>query len=198
MSRRALILLPEPPGCRRRCPRSLPRAARSCCSPGLPLFPLVLPRSGCPFSSPHRLSPAAARCLSLQLGRGASAAAPRCFSPHFLVPVKGPGAAAQRFSLPLLPSFLPPHLSLHWQSRCALGRGSAGGPRGAAEQRSGRQGGIMGTVPPWVLLLLPPLPAPTAGLCCISAPRCPHPSPRCRSCVSPTPGPVLSALLVGL
>uniref|UniRef100_A0A8B9C782 calcium/calmodulin-dependent protein kinase n=1 Tax=Anser brachyrhynchus TaxID=132585 RepID=A0A8B9C782_9AVES len=80
MSRRALILLPEPPGCRRRCPRSLPRAARSCCSPGLPLFPLVLPRSGCPFSSPHRLSPAAARCLSLQLGRGFHSAYPLYFS----------------------------------------------------------------------------------------------------------------------
>lgn len=45
-------------------------AARSCCSPGLPLFPLALPGPGCPLLLPLLPLPSAARCPSLRPGRG--------------------------------------------------------------------------------------------------------------------------------
>ena len=182
------------------CLRSLPRAARSCCTPGFPLFPPV------PSSGPgcRVLLPTPSPCYPLPfpstvsaLGHGTVTATLRCFSPHFLVPVKGPGAAAPRFSLPL--PFLSPHLSLHWQTCCCtLGQGFAGGPCGTGEQHSNGQGRIMGTLLSWVLLLSPSLPSCTncwALLHFFSPARCPRPSPHCCSCVSPSPDPAAGAYL---
>ena len=89
-------------------------------------------------------------------------AARRCFAPHFLVPLKGPGAAAPRCSL--FPSLLlllspSPHSSLFARPAAAPRDGALRGDRSS----------VLGTVLSWVLLPSSSLPAPAVGLCCIPA-----------------------------
>lgn len=167
-----------PPGSPRRsgCPCSLSRATRSCCTPRLPLFPPFLPQDlAAPFFFPHRLP--ATRCRSLQvflrwdatlLQSLRDASVPTSLSlwkDQVLLHRASPPSP-----LPLLLPSLSPHLSPHWQTCCCtLGQGFAGEPSWAGKQRRKGQGRIMGTVLSWVLLLAPSLPAPTAGLCCISS-----------------------------
>lgn len=57
MSRRAPLLLPEPPGCRGRCPRSLPRLRAPVAARDFLSSPSPSPGPAAPFSSPYCLSP---------------------------------------------------------------------------------------------------------------------------------------------
>lgn len=185
----AVILLSEPcsPSRTAAGPRRLPRAARSCCTPALPLFPPCPPRPG---AAPRRTLPLPPGVLR----RDATPSPP--FSDAFV-----PTSLSLRKDQVLLhgasPFLLPPHLSPHWQTCCCtLAQGFAGDLEGQGGSAGAAGAGSRRRCFPVPLLPAPSLPAPAARLCCGSP--CPRPSPRRCGCVSPSPGPALPLLRAAL